>query len=97
MLRHWRDNREAIDFTCLFEQPDDAVKKKNEPEGVGLGGGLAIVLRPILEAKIEQLQAGVDIPVPPIVQIIREAYSQAEYRRDSPFTLTGATDILDEE
>jgi hypothetical protein len=49
---------------------------------------LAEALWPALERKIERLLADPEAPIPPIVQVVRDAYQRAEHRRQIPFTLT---------
>jgi hypothetical protein len=93
-LGHWRAKEQDIKRVWTSGRWDDQAKRmtgrwpKPEPSKVEL----AEALWPTLQRKIERLMSGEQIPAPPIVQVVSDAYHVALGARDVSFVLTELPD-----
>ena len=96
VLGYWRGKKQDIKRVWTSGRWDEHSKKTTgkweyEISKVRLAGALW----PTLEQKIEQLKVSDDAPVPPIVQVISDAYHLAQQWRYLSFVLTEAPDAQD--
>jgi hypothetical protein len=88
-LRYWRERRQDLESVWMIGRWDELTKQTtgkwtNEVNEFML----ALTMWPTLERKIERLKEHPESPVPPIVQVVNDAYQQAQRRRKVSFTLT---------
>lgn len=97
-LRYWRERRQDIESVWMIGRWDEQAKQMtgkwaDEVSKFSLG----FCLWPTLNRKIEQVKEGTEIPVPPIVQVVNDAYHEAQRRRNDSFVLTELPEPSDHE
>ena len=93
-LGYWRTKKQDIKRVWTSGRWDEHAKKMTGKWAYEVSKvRLAEALWPVLEQKIVQFKASETAPVPPIVQVISDAYHLAQQWRYPSFVLTEAPDV----
>jgi hypothetical protein len=89
-LSYWRAERQDIESVWMIGRWDERTGRMTGKWANEVNKSVLALfgLWPTLERKIKQLKAGAEIPTPPIVQVVNDAYQQAQRRRQPSFILT---------